>query len=80
MTETLIVSIISLCGTLLGSLLGVLTANKLTQYRIDQLEKKVEDIKKDQDRIYKLETHNEVQDNHINSLISAIKRIEEKVL
>lgn len=32
----------SLAGTLGGSLLGILTANKLAIYRIEQLEKKVE--------------------------------------
>lgn len=35
-------AIISLCGTALGTLAGILTANRLTNYRIEQLEKKVE--------------------------------------
>ena len=39
---TVIVGFLSVLGTLVGSLAGVITANKLTSYRIEQLEKKVE--------------------------------------
>ena len=37
----IIVAILGFAGTLLGSLLGVITAQKLTQYRLAQLEEKV---------------------------------------
>lgn len=40
-TEVMIAGI-SLVGTIVGSLSGVLVSNKLTNYRIAQLEKKVE--------------------------------------
>ena len=42
MNDTIIVSVISLVGTLGGTLGGILVSNKLTNYRIEQLEKKVE--------------------------------------
>lgn len=42
MTETIIVALISLVGTLGGTFGGILVSNKLTTYRIEQLEKKVE--------------------------------------
>ena len=42
MSDTLIIGLLSLTGTLLGSLGGILTANRLTNYRIEELEKKVE--------------------------------------
>lgn len=42
MSDTILVAVISLLGTLGGSLTGILTANKLTNYRIQELEKKVE--------------------------------------
>lgn len=42
MMENIIISIISLIGTLGGSLGGILISNKLTNYRVEQLEKKVE--------------------------------------
>ena len=41
MTEAIVVAILGFAGTLLGSLLGVITAQKLTQYRLAQLEDKV---------------------------------------
>jgi hypothetical protein len=42
MAETIITSILSLVGTLGGTFGGILVASKLTNYRIEQLEKKVE--------------------------------------
>ncbi len=41
MTEEMLVAILGFAGTLAGSLLGVVTAQKLTQYRLSQLEEKV---------------------------------------
>lgn len=41
MTESIIVAILGLAGTLSGSFLGVITSSKLTTYRIAQLEEKV---------------------------------------
>lgn len=41
MSEAIIVALLGFAGTLLGSLLGVLAAQKLTQYRLSQLEEKV---------------------------------------
>lgn len=42
MNDTMVVGLLSLAGTLLGSIGGILTANRLTNYRIEALEKKVE--------------------------------------
>lgn len=39
---TVVVAILSLVGTFVGTLGGILTSTKLTSYRIEQLEKKVE--------------------------------------
>lgn len=41
MQPEVMVAICSLIGTLVGSLAGIMTANKLTTYRIEQLEEKV---------------------------------------
>lgn len=41
MDSTVIVSLISLVGTLGGSLGGILVSSKLTAYRLEQLENKV---------------------------------------
>lgn len=40
--STIIVAVISLFGTLVGSISGVLVSNKLSNYRIEQLEKKLD--------------------------------------
>ena len=68
MTETVIVAILSLIGTLVGSLFGILTANKLTNYRIEQLEKKVEKHNSVIERVYKLEKHEAVIEEEIDHL------------
>ena len=55
MQPEIIVALLSLIGTLVGSLLGVLASNKLTLYRIEQLEKKVAAHNNVIERTYKLE-------------------------
>lgn len=42
MNSEILIAILSLVGTLLGSLFGILAANKLVNYRLQQLERKVE--------------------------------------
>ena len=42
MGEGIIVALIGLGGSAMGSLVGVLTSSRLTQYRLEQLEKKVD--------------------------------------
>ena len=65
MSETIIVAILSLAGTLMGSLLGILAANKLVVYRIDQLEKKVEKHNQVVERVYSLERNEAVIEEEI---------------
>ena len=42
MSEGIIVALIGLGGSAAGSLIGVLASSRLTQYRLEQLEKKVD--------------------------------------
>lgn len=42
MTDTVIIAIISFLGTVLGTFGGIVTSGKLTNYRLEQLEKKVD--------------------------------------
>lgn len=60
MSETVLVAILSLCGTLGGTLGGILVSNKLTNYRIEQLEKKVQEHNNLVTRTYHLEADAEV--------------------
>ena len=42
MNETVVVGLLSLIGSLAGTVGGIVAASKLTNYRIEQLEKKVD--------------------------------------
>lgn len=55
MSNEVLVAVLALVGTLVGSLGGILTANRLTNYRIQQLEDKVEKHNKVIERVYNLE-------------------------
>ena len=55
MDSEVIVAVISGVGTLIGSGIGAYASSKLTAYRIEQLEKKVEKHNQVVERTYKLE-------------------------
>ena len=55
MSETVLVALIGLAGSGFGSLIGVVVSSKLTTYRIEQLEKKVEKHNNLVERTYDLE-------------------------
>ncbi len=55
MDSTIIVGILSLIGTLVGTLSGIFINNKLTIYRINQLEEHVNKHNNLIDRMYKIE-------------------------
>ena len=40
MSDVVVVALLSLVGTVIGSFTGILVANKLVNYRLEQLEKK----------------------------------------
>ena len=65
MDNSIVVAVLSLVGTLVGSLGGILASSKLTNYRIQQLEKRVEEHNKVIERVYKLEKHEAVVDEEI---------------
>lgn len=68
MDTSIVVAILSLIGTLFGSLGGILAANKLTTYRIQQLEKKVEQHNQVIERVYKLEKNEAIIEEEIDHL------------
>ncbi|MGI6152007.1 MAG: hypothetical protein ACOYIR_08685 [Christensenellales bacterium] len=55
MTDTVIVALLSLAGTAIGSVLGIFANNKLVVYRLEQLEKKVEQHNRVVERVALLE-------------------------
>ena len=42
MSETIIVAVLSLVGTCVGSVVAIITSNNLTKYKIEELTKEVE--------------------------------------
>ena len=68
MTEEIVVAILGFAGTLLGSLFGVLAAQKLTQYRLSQLEEKVNRHNNLIERTYKLEGRMDEAEHDIKDL------------
>ena len=77
MTDTVIVGLLSLAGTLGGSMLGIMAANKLTNYRIEQLEKKVEKHNSVIERVYKLEQADAVEEEEIKVINHRINDLEQ---
>lgn len=76
MNDVVVVAIISLIGTLGGTFGGILTSSKLTNYRIEQLEKKVEAHNKVVERTYKLEEEQKVEEEKIKVINHRIEDLE----
>ena len=55
MSEAVTIALIGLAGSGLGSILGVLASAKLTSYRLEQLERRVQAHNNLIERTYKLE-------------------------
>jgi len=54
-----VVALLALAGTLVGSFTGIVVANKLVNYRLEQLEKKVDQHNKLKERV--AVTENEIR-------------------
>ena len=76
MDNTIWVAIVSGIFTLVGSFGGIITSSRLTSYRIQQLEEKVNKHNLVIERVYALERHNEVMDEKIRNLNSEVKHYE----
>lgn len=76
MSELVIVALIGLAGSALGTFGGILVSNKLTNYRIEQLEKKVEKHNQVIDRVYALEKDKAVFDEEIKVANHRIEDLE----
>ena len=74
---TVLVALISLCGTLVGSVTGVLVSNKLSTYRIEQLEKKLDKYADNADdtkeRLVKVEMKADAAHDRIDDIVSQLQ-------
>ena len=76
MSEAVIVAVLGFIGTIVGSAIGVLTANKLVNYRIEQLEKKVDKHNNLVERTYHLEQEVELLKKDRDYVKQEIEHIE----
>ena len=68
MSDTIIVALIGLLGSGLGSLIGVIASSKLMQYRIQKLEEQVAKHNNMVERTYKLEGRMDEAEHDIKDL------------
>lgn len=72
MSDAVIVALLSLAGTLIGSLGGIIVSNKMVNYRLQKLEEKVQAHNGLIERTYKLEGRMNEAEHDIRDLKSAV--------
>lgn len=77
MSENIIIALLSFVGTILGSLAGIMATSKLSNYRIEQLEKKVDKHNNLIERTYSIEKRLDVQEEKIDVANHRIDDLEE---
>lgn len=80
MDAEIIVAMLSLAGTLIGSIVGILTANKLVVYRIEQLERAVSKHNTVIERVALLEQDNNTQWKRIDEIRADMEAIKKEVM
>lgn len=82
MNPSIISAFIGLAGSAFGALIGILVSQKLTQYRLEQLESKMDAFtaaqKTLEERVYHLEEHNVVQDERFTGALKRIDNLENR--
>ena len=78
MSAEVITAALSLVGTLVGTLGGIALSSNLTNYRIEQLEKKVEKHNNLITRTYKLEQDFAVMDERVRAANHRIEDLEKE--
>lgn len=68
LSETIVVALLSLAGTAIGSILGIVTSQKLIEYRLKQLEEKVNRHNQIVERTFKLEGRMDEAEHDIRDL------------
>ena len=76
MTQEVMVALIGLAGSAVGSVLGVMASAKLTQYRIEQLERKVDKHNQVIERTFKLEERTAVIEEDVKEAVRRLASLE----
>lgn len=77
MSDAIIVALIGLAGSAIGSVMGIMVSSKLTQYRLEQLEKKVQAHNNLVERTYHLEGQDDLRDEQIRVINHRIDDLED---
>lgn len=77
--DAIIVAIISLLGTMFGSLAGIMRANNLVTYRISELEKKVDKHNSIIERVSLLEQDSETQWKRLDELRETLEEVRKEM-
>lgn len=72
MDSTIIVALLSLAGTAIGSIGGILASNKLVNFRLKKLEDKVQAHNNLIERMYKVEERAKTNTHRIDTLETQI--------
>ena len=81
MATEIIIALITLAGSAVGALGGIVINSRMSNYRIKQLEKKVDKHNNLIERTYAIEQHNAVVDEEIkvaNHRIDDLEKISER--
>lgn len=76
MDSNIIVALIAFAGSAIGTFGGILTSQKLTQYRIGQLEKKVDEYNNVKTRTTELEAWKTSVNTEIDELKHKVEKLE----
>ena len=79
MSDTVLAALIGLMGSGVGAFGGILVSGKLTQYRLEQLEKKVQAHNSLIERTYRLEERAQLQEEKNRVANHRISDLEEEV-
>ena len=77
MNDTVFIALLTLIGTLAGTFGGIVTSSKLTSYRLEQLEQRVNKHNNLIDRTYELERQQTVDSHRLSTVEDKINKIEE---
>lgn len=76
MPSEVIAALIGIAGSFLGSFIGILTSVKLTNYRLEQLEKKVEEHNHVANRVLRLEDNEKLENERHKIIDSRLSKLE----
>lgn len=76
MSENMLIALLSLLGTLVGSFAGIVTSGKLTNFRLSALESKVEKLSSLIDRTYALEKQDTLSEEKMKNIDRRLTSLE----